>query len=229
MKLKDFLFGPAKLTTREWQIGGVARKALIYLPDKTENAPVIFAFHGHGGQMELAAKKFTLHTLWPEAIVIYPQGLPTKTQRDRWGRFPGWQIGWSTQNRDLALFEALLETVQKEWKGDSKRLYAMGHSNGAGFVYYLWGKKPELFAALAAASGMGERLLATARPCPVMPIGSKSDPIVRWPEQEAVIETAKRVNGSTAPVEVVLHNEGHNYPNDASARIIAFFKKHPKK
>jgi polyhydroxybutyrate depolymerase len=220
------------LVQKTWKVNGVTRTALVYLPKETKNGPFIFAFHGHGGNSNYAARKFRQHELWPEAIVIYPQGLPTQTSRDPQGRKPGWQMaggGGFLPNRDLDFFEAMLETAQKEWGVDNKRIYAMGHSNGAGFVYYLWGQKPELFAALAEAAGAGERLLHNAKPCPVLCIGAKNDPIVKWEGQEQAIEAAKRVNGNLAAVEVVLHNDGHMYQDDFSPKISVFFKKHVRK
>jgi len=64
---------------KEWTVDGVKREALIYAPAdaKTTASPVVFAFHGHGGNMNQAAKKFNFQKLWPEAIVVYMQGLDT--------------------------------------------------------------------------------------------------------------------------------------------------------
>ena len=220
-----------KLIQKEWKVGADKRTALVYLPKDPQNAPLIFCFHGHGGTQEYAARKYRQHTLWPEAIVLYAQGLPTKTTRDVAGGKPGWQMfggGTFLPNRDLDFFEAMLETAQKEWKCDKKRIYAMGHSNGAGFVYYLWGQKPELFAALAEASGGGDRLIRNAKPCPILCIGAKNDPIVAWAMQEKAIEAAKGINGKTAPVEVFIHTEGHQYQDNFSEKISVFFKKYTK-
>src|SRR5690242_8037210 len=45
---------------RTWKIDGVERTALLYIPAaaSTRKSPVIFAFHGHGGTMRYAARKF---------------------------------------------------------------------------------------------------------------------------------------------------------------------------
>ncbi|MES2459755.1 MAG: dienelactone hydrolase family protein [Armatimonadota bacterium] len=221
-------FGGTDTIRKEWQIDGVLREALVALPPKTAGAPLIFAFHGHGGTAGFAARRWRLHTLWPEAIVVCPQGMPTVTPRDLAGTRSGWQMLDLTAkpNRDLRFFDALLETARKEWKCDAKRLYVTGHSNGGGFTYYLWGQKPTLFAALAPVSGGGERLIRDAKPCPLLVIGAKNDPIVSWDTQQRAIEAAKKVNGSRAPVEVSLHDGGHTYPDDAPEKIIAFFRKH---
>ena len=222
----------ADLVEREWKIDGVSRKALVHLPPRTEGAPIIFAFHGHGGTMNYAARKYRFQTLWPEAIVVYPQGLPTRTGRDPEGGKPGWMMlggGGLLPNRDLTLFDAMFETAKVEWKADPKRVYCMGHSNGAGFTYYLWGQRPELFAALSPVSGAGFRLIRSAKPCPLLAIGAKNDTIVKWEDQQAAFEAAKRINGSKAPVEVVIHTGGHTFPDDAPEKIVAFFKKHSRK
>ena len=64
------------LAEMDWKVDGVDRQALVYIPaaaDK-EQAPVVFAFHGHGGTMAHAARTFAYHKHWPEAIVVYMQG-----------------------------------------------------------------------------------------------------------------------------------------------------------
>lgn len=227
MKLFTF-FGVQNPVHKEWKTQGVTREALVALPAKTEGAPLVFAFHGHGGRAAYAARRWQLHNLWSEAVVVYPQGLPTKTLNDRSGARSGWLMGDIdlSPNRDKNFVEALWETAQKEWKCDEKRVYATGHSNGGGFTYYLWGQKPDLFAALAPVAGGGERLIRNAKPCPLLIIGAKNDAMVPWTTQERAIEAAKRVNGSRAPVEVFLHTGGHAYPEQAPEKIIAFFKKH---
>src|SRR6266545_8404713 len=45
---------------REWTVDGVVREALVYVPAKakTDATSVVFAFHGHGGSMNNAARMF---------------------------------------------------------------------------------------------------------------------------------------------------------------------------
>ena len=130
------------LTRMEWKVDGVAREALVYAPAtaKTDPSPVVFAFHGHGGTMKYAANKFAYHKHWPEAIVVYMQGLNTPgALTDPEGKLPGWQKTFGDQgDRDLKFFDAVLATLKKDYKVDEKRIYATGHSNGGGFTYLLW-------------------------------------------------------------------------------------------
>ena len=63
---------------------------------KTDASPVVFAFHGHGGNMKYAATKFAYQKHWPEAIAVYMQGTLTDMQ----GKLPGWPH--ATERRHLA-------------------------------------------------------------------------------------------------------------------------------
>src|SRR5690242_17030508 len=84
----------APLQPRQWNVEGLDREALVYAPSaaKTTPAPLVFVFHGHGGNMKGAANSFHMHTLWPEAMVVYPQGLNTPGKlTDLEGKRPGWQ------------------------------------------------------------------------------------------------------------------------------------------
>ena len=129
------------------------REALVYAPAtaKTDLSPVVFAFHGHGGTMKYAANKFRFHKLWPEAIVVYMQGLKTPgTIVDPQGKWPGWQKTFGDQgDRDLKFFDAALATLKKDYNVDAKRIYATGHSNGGGFTYLLWAARGDVLAAVA--------------------------------------------------------------------------------
>ncbi len=151
------------LTRREWKVDGVVREALVHIPPtaKTNAAPVVFAFHGHGGSMKNAATMFHIQTLWPEAIVVYMQGLNTPGRlTDPEGKKPGWQSGFGKQDdRDLKFFDAVLASLKKDYKVEAKRLYSTGHSNGGGFTYLLWEARGQLFAAFAPSASLSRTLV----------------------------------------------------------------------
>ena len=96
------------LAEKEWMVDGVARRALVYVPATATRAatPVVFAFHGHGGSMQNAAAHFGYQRLWPEALVVYMQGLPSPSKVDPEGIEAGWQNAAGDQNdRDLKFFD----------------------------------------------------------------------------------------------------------------------------
>jgi polyhydroxybutyrate depolymerase len=130
----------AQPTTRRWTIDGVTREAMVYVPDsaKTQPSPVIFAFHGRGGKMQGAAR-LGFENAWPEAIVVYPQALKTPGLV---ADLEGKQFAWQCQprmadDRDLKFFDAMLDSLEKNYRVDPDRIYATGHSNGGQFTYLL--------------------------------------------------------------------------------------------
>ena len=84
----------AELKQQDWMIEGVTRQALVAVPDSAKQvpSPLVFVFHGHGGNMRQVARSFRIHELWDQAIVVYMQGLNTPGQlTDPEGKRPGWQ------------------------------------------------------------------------------------------------------------------------------------------
>src|SRR4051794_13576550 len=61
-----------------WTIDGVIRQAIVYAPAAPAGAraPLVLSFHGHGDDMH-NFQHTNLHQAWPEAIVVYLQGLPS--------------------------------------------------------------------------------------------------------------------------------------------------------
>ena len=119
------------------EVDGMKRQTIIYAPksSKEQPTPVVFCFHGHGGNSRHAAKSFAMHTHWPEAISVYPQGLNTPGRlTDPEGKKPGWQSGPGAMgDRDLKFFDAMLTKLKAEHQVDAKRIFSTGHSNGGGF------------------------------------------------------------------------------------------------
>jgi polyhydroxybutyrate depolymerase len=161
--------------------------------------------------------------------VVYPQGLPTASPRDLAGKRAGWLMLPGANNKDLKLFDAMFETARREWRIDTNRVFVTGHSNGGGFTYLLSGARGDLLAGVAPVAAGGAVFLRQAKPCPVIHIAGKNDQIVEFRNQERAVEAARKVNGTDAPVEIVVHSGGHAYPSDAPEKIIAFFKQQTRK
>jgi polyhydroxybutyrate depolymerase len=238
----------ADLVDREWTVDGVKRQALIQMPPtSSEPSPVVFGFHGHGGTMRNAARSFRMHELWPNAIVVYMQGLNTPGQlTDAEGKKPGWQRASGDQNdRDLKFFDAVLKTIRAEHKVDDNRIYAMGHSNGGGFTYLLWAERADIFAAMAPSGAAALKIRNTLPPKPVMHIAGDNDPLVKFAWQSSMIDAVRKSNqcgdGSKwessctmysskigTPVVTLITSGGHKFPSEAPALIVKFFKMHSK-
>ena len=76
-----------------WQIDGETREAIVYVPASPgrEGAPLVLSFHGYGDNMQ-NFQHTNVHVAWPDAIVVYFQGLETR------GGLPGWQYGWQYEH-----------------------------------------------------------------------------------------------------------------------------------
>jgi polyhydroxybutyrate depolymerase len=231
----------------ELQVDGATREALIYTPSpaKATNSPVVFVFHGHGGNARQAARSFAMDREWPEAISVYMQGLNTPGPLvDPAGKRPGWQNLPGTQgNRDLNFFDAVLALVKKDYKVDEKRIYATGHSNGGGFTYLLWAERDELFAAVAPSAAVAVYVNRLS-PKPMMHLAGEQDSLVKFAWQERMMKAERSLNNCESegkswarfatlypstngtPVVTFVHPGGHQFHHDAPGLIARFFKEH---
>lgn len=241
--------GAAQLERMTWVIDGVTREALIHVPAKVPDggAPLVFAFHGHGGSMAQASRSFPIHEKWPEAIVVYPQGLPTAGQlTDPKGERAGWQGRAGTEgDRDLRFFDIMLADLRQRHAIDPRRIYSTGHSNGGGFTYLLGAERGEVFAALAPSSSLLGRGFQKFKPKPVLHVASPQDELVKFAWQQRMLDYVLKLNGCAAfkpeamgytsypsksgnDVAVYLHAGGHKYPSEVAPELIVkFFQAHP--
>lgn len=197
--------------------------------------------------MQNAARTYHIHTLWPEALVIYPQGLNTPgLLTDPEGKKTGWQGGPGAQgDRDLKFFDAMLASLEATFKVDPKRIYATGHSNGGGFSYLLWATRGEKFAAFGPSAAAARRNRDLLKPKPMIHIAGENDPLVKFEWQRQTMDDVRKLNqcgegqswedtpGCTlypskigAPVVTFIHPGTHTYPSEAPALIVKFFKQH---
>ncbi len=229
---------------REWTVDGVTREALVYVPPQAlSNAvPVVFVFHGHGGNMRHMARAFPCHALWPEALVVYMQGVPTPGRlTDPEGKKSGWQNAPGDQgDRDLKFFDAVMESLRTTCKIDGRRVYATGHSNGGGFTYLLWATRAYCFDAFAPCAAVTTQL-ARLTPKPVLHLAGERDPLVKFVWQQQTLESLRRINrcgagqpwgtnatlyasSAGAPVIALIHPGGHELPPEAAPSVVRFFK-----
>ncbi len=229
-----------KLEHRHWTLDGVKREAVLHVPHdaKTHLTPLVFAFHGHGESVHDLAEKLACHTHWPEAIVVYMQGLPKPDGR------PGWQYKEDEEKgRDLKFFDAVWSTLHREYKIDSKRVYAAGFSNGAGFTFLLWALYGDRFAAVATCAMKVDkvRVLPRFKPKPFMHVAGKKDDHIAFDAQVDTVDQIRKLNRcgdghawhkhgtlynskTATPVVFVVHPHGHIIPPEARSLVVTFFK-----
>jgi polyhydroxybutyrate depolymerase len=199
--------------------------------------------------MNNAARMFGIHTRWPESIVVYPQGLNTPGRlTDPDGKAPGWQKSVGDQSdRDLKFFDAVLATLNKDYRVDSKRIYSTGHSNGGAFTYLLLAARGSVFAAVAPSAAAYFPALnpkaGTYSPRPIMHLGAENDPLVKFEWQKETMDTFRKLNQcgegkswmdekdctiydskAKSPVITFIHSSRHSFPARGADLIVKFFK-----
>jgi polyhydroxybutyrate depolymerase len=231
----------------------VSRTALVCIPPtvkRTAETPLVFCWHGHGGTAVHSRATAAFELAWPEAIVVYPQGLKTASPLvDPEGKKSGWQTAAGNNgDRDIKLYDAMVDSLRTEYKLDGRHTYSAGHSNGGFFSYLLWQTRGATLAAIGPVAGAYLKPTADIKPLPVIHVAGKDDPIVKFSWQERTFENVRAANACTsegkpwaaeggltatlyessksAPLVTVLHEGGHEYPKGSSALITRFFKEH---
>ncbi|WP_437922974.1 prolyl oligopeptidase family serine peptidase [Sorangium sp. So ce291] len=155
-------------------VGGVTRYFLMYVPenyDPSKPLPLVFGIHGLNMNNVWAAHDNSGFQLIQEtddqALLIYPQGLPA----DGRSRPPSTESQWGTAdsnwggpppsaNRerleaDLAFFDAMLEHAKANYCVDTKRVFAVGFSQGGFMTNTLGCERSSVFRGLAPVAGWG--------------------------------------------------------------------------
>ena len=134
----------AQLTNEALIVNGQTRTYLQYVPvdfDAAEGVPLVLCFHGGSGSAEDQLAIGDLRETADEErfILVYPQALPDPND----GGSTNWQVVTSgdlpftvpNPHSDIDFVTALIEKMHSLFSVDLTRIYAMGYSNGGGFVY----------------------------------------------------------------------------------------------
>lgn len=112
---------PDPASKQTLSVSGTNRTYLLFLPtnySSTTEYPVVFAFHGGGGNGAAARNDFKLEAAANNgAIMVYPDG--------------GWNYGSGT---DVAFFDAILKDMKAKYCLNTKRVFVTGFSLGGIFV-----------------------------------------------------------------------------------------------
>jgi polyhydroxybutyrate depolymerase len=240
----------ATVTDRQWTVDNTKRTGILCTPDPTAHQPpagwpVVFVFHGHGGSAQMIRHQFQIDILWPDAVVVYLQGLPTVGQiTDPQGNGAGWDsIDTTDKNRDLRFYDTVLKDLTDNQHINPKRVFSTGHSNGGGFKFTLWAHRGDTLAAIAASSSIAAlKDWPLLKPKPALMSSGRNDPLVKFTWQTRMIDYLKSLNKVSAdgkpwnpngawyasdtgtPLATLIHDGGHPPPPDIGQRVVDFFK-----
>lgn len=236
-------------TERTFDVEDAKRTAVIYEGEaKTKKSPVVFVFHGHGGNVRNAQRRLNFHDNWKEALVVYMQGIPGVAGIiDPAGKKNGWQKNPGEVNdRDVKFFDEVLKQLSRDYKIDDKRIYAVGHSNGARFVNVLWAMRGEKFAAFCSVAAQGGLMIRDAVPRSIWMSMGENDPLVPVEGQKlsvGIVQKVLKVDTGKGKTEgevttykgtkntelvVEIRSGGHEFPQNSIPKMVEFFKRNVK-
>lgn len=160
------------------------REYLLYIPnsyDGTSDIPLLFNFHGFGGEASEYMNYADMRSLAESEnfILVYPQGSLIEG-------YSHWNAALDSPDNksdadDLGFIEALIAKLSSDYMIDLERIYACGYSNGGMFSYALACYKSDLIAAVGSVSGaMLDIDCTTSHPMPVIIIHGTSDSVLLY-------------------------------------------------
>jgi polyhydroxybutyrate depolymerase len=174
---------PGSSALRTLTSGGRERTVQLHLPDgyRSDRAwPVVLVFHGRGNT-GAGTEAFSGLDALP-AIVAYGNGVIGTGDGDRqaWEGAPYSAPGVD----DVAYTNDLLDTLESDLCVDTRRVYATGKSNGAGFTGILACELSDRIAAIAPVAaafyGTGHPTCAPQRPVPVIEFHGTADATIPY-------------------------------------------------
>ena len=151
---------------------GSERTYYLRLPedyDAKNPYPIVIAFHGTGGNYEsyLEDDYYNLQgAVGDEAILVYPNALPSGSGVNQWN-----------YDVDISFFDGLMAELNSSVCYDTRQVFAVGHSSGAGITHELGCLRGNMLRGIAPVAGS---LLSNecAKEVAVMQIHGKTDTMV---------------------------------------------------
>lgn len=206
-----------------FQYAGGERTVQVWLPEEPAGAPVLFVWHHLGGSPDELLGWMPLDGAVDDGFVVV-----AAESRGLFGT--EWDfVDASPANEDLALFDAMLDSLIAVQAVDETRVYATGFSAGGLFTTFLTMHRADALAATAPFSG-GAPASAYHTPARAIPVmlswGGPLDNVYGFDFDGA---TRHAAGALAADGHVVLrcdHGLGHWLPDDATTRTLDFFGAH---
>ena len=222
--------------------GDIERVYYLKLPENYDSNgssyPLVFAFHGHTGDYtNWTEGDYDLQdVVGDEAILVYPNAL-LKNDLSQWD-----------YETDPSFFDDLYAELEQNLCFDKRKVFAVGHSNGAGMAHTLGWKRGNILRAIGPVSGTLTNYKDNSGQVAVIQIhGSEDTDILveasrptrdywlavnscnKEEAEEGIDPTCNAYSGcdSDFPVQYCEHSGGHDWPDFASEAIWNFFKSLP--
>ncbi len=226
------------------EVNGVQRAARVYPGSQAdqEPSPLVIIFHGLADSAWNFADIVDFHDQWPQATVVYPEGLP-RADRDGSRGWHGFRD--HDENDDLAFVDALLDLLSDRYQVDPARVYVTGFSNGGHMTFNLLMDRPCQFAAFAPVGALAEYVADAATPRPTLYLFGRAEPREysdAWQRTVVALAKANHATGEKrewgpgltefvpgpggATTIYGLYGAGHVWPSSGNEIIVRFFREH---
>jgi polyhydroxybutyrate depolymerase len=192
-----FLVNPSCITARqpvaplmykELSFDGHKRSYYVHLPEayrSKKSLPVVFALHG-GGKAdgdELAERTGYNDLADREGfIAVYPNGIDSQWNDGRGKTF--YKAKDNAKVDDVGFISKVIDHIIHHYKGDPRRIYVMGLSNGGMMTLRLGCElSPRLAAIAPVIANMPKNIAGTCNPdsfLPVLLMNGTKDPFIPW-------------------------------------------------
>ncbi|MCW7497684.1 prolyl oligopeptidase family serine peptidase [Leptospira levettii] len=146
------------------------------------SVPLLFVFHGGGGDMEIQSKEEFYHQISKSEelghIVVFPNGYSLYQS----GKFATWNAGnccgesKKANVDDLGFVKGILSHLTQQMNIDKKRIYSTGMSNGAMMSYQIACSMADQFAGITAVAGTDNTIdCKPSKPISIFHIHAKND------------------------------------------------------
>lgn len=167
------------------QHGGLRRTYRVHVPttyDPATPAPLLLAFHGGGGNMDLQANDSYYGQITKSDhegfVAVFPNGF----SKLKSGKLATWNAGnccGAARDKnvdDVGFVRRIVANITHQMSIDRSRIFATGMSNGAMMSYRLACEMPDVFKAIAAVAGTDNTLECKPRnPVSVLHIHARDD------------------------------------------------------
>lgn len=166
----------------------IARPFDVFVPtayDGTTAVPLLVLLHGYGASGAIQEAYFQVQPIAEARGFLYVHADGTKNAVDSqfWNATDACCGGPDSTVDDSAYITAIIESVQKDYKVDPKRIYLMGHSNG-GFMSFRMAcdhaDKIAAIASLAGATFSDVSKCAPSEPVSILAIHGTGDQTIKY-------------------------------------------------
>ncbi|MEQ2455859.1 alpha/beta hydrolase family esterase [Flavonifractor hominis] len=154
-------FTTSQWTIHEEEVNGELRRWMTYVPSSytgDEDVPLVLVMHGYTASMYAIAEESRWYDVAEENgfIVVFAQALVRENEVN--GNIPAttWVAGSFgqmfpdlDQDVDVNFINTVLDKTEAEYKIDTSRVYATGHSNGSMMTWTMGVNSTDRFAAIA--------------------------------------------------------------------------------